>query len=172
MLYIFECLGKDWIKIGFTSQHDPWIRITNGFWTNIHPPDLCGLLAPENLNLIFLFDGDRQMESVFKSLFPPDCGEFWHKNRLEEIVSMLRLMTEERSIPPRPVLVETGEKLPCCGGTTHKCYTCGRIFKREHKLWQHKREVHEKRTRVTCSCGDVVLGRHLNRHLNSKRHKA
>ena len=148
MLYIFDVLGEDWIKIGFTAQLDPWIRIANGFWTNIHPVELCGKLGPENLNLIFLFEGNVKLEAVIKSLFPPVIGEFWYKDRLDEIVGMLRLMTEELKIPTRPLLLDiSGERLPCCGGEIQQCSECGKTFKRQDKLARHKKEVHEKRGR-------------------------
>jgi len=106
MLYVFDVLrasgGTDWIKIGFTSQSNPWIGISNGFWTNVHPPELCGCLSPDNLDLIFLFEADRAVEAVVRSLFPPDHGEFWHKGRQDEIVNMIKLMCHELPIPSRP----------------------------------------------------------------------
>ena len=176
MLYVFDVLhassGTRWIKIGFTSQTNPWMRISNGFWTNIHPPDLCGRLSPDNLDLIFLFEGDKAVEAVVHNLFPPDHGEFWHKDRQDEIVSMLQLMCHEIPIPPRPALLDlSGERLPCCGGDIHECRVCGRKFNRIHKLLEHQREVHEAR-KVKCACGADVTQRNMKQHQKSKRHKA
>ena len=110
MLYIFEGLRSNYFKFGWTERHNAYDRIQNGFFTNIHPEELCQKgnperpekLAPSNLNLIFLFEGDSKLESVIKSLFPPDCGEFWRKEDLINMVDMLLLMTEQVSLPTRP----------------------------------------------------------------------
>ena len=175
MLYVFDVLrasgGTDWIKIGFTSQTNPWVRISNGFWTNVHPPELCGCLSPDNLDLIFLFQGDQAVEAVVHSLFPPDHGEFWKKDRQDEMIKMIRLMCHEIPIPPRPALLDvSGERLPCCGGETHECRICGKNFKRIHTLLEHQRDVHQRR-RIRCACGADVTKRNINQHQQSKRHK-
>ena len=172
MLYVFDVrASRGWIKIGFTSQSNPWIRISNGFWTNVHPPELCGCLSPDNLDLIFLFEGDRAVEAVVHSLFPPDHGEFWHKGRQDEIVNMIKLMCHEIPIPHRPALLDlSGERLPCCGGEMHACRVCGKNFKRIHTLLEHQRDVHQRR-RIRCACGADVTKRNINQHKQSKRQK-
>ena len=92
MLYIFDVLESNYFKFGWTERPNAHDRIQNGFWTNIHPEALCQKgdpennpekFAPSNLNLTFLFQGDMKLESVIKSLFPPECGEFWKKEDLE-----------------------------------------------------------------------------------------
>ena len=83
MLYVFDVVNSHYFKFGWTERSNPYDRINNGFWTNIHPDELCQKgnpenpekLSPENLNLIFLFEGDKKLETVVKSLFPPECGE-------------------------------------------------------------------------------------------------
>ena len=106
MLYIFEVLESNYFKFGRTERHNAYDRIQNGFWTNIHPEELCQKgdperpekLAPSNLNLIFLFTANSKLENVMKSLFPPECGEFWRKEELINMVDMLLLMTEQVSL--------------------------------------------------------------------------
>ncbi len=116
--------------------------------------------------MIHLFEGDRALEAVIKSLFPPDCSELWQKCRLDAIVGTLRLMAKELALPPRPVLMDISwERLPCCGGQFHKCPACGKTFKRVHKLLEKKREVHEKCNRVECPCGEEVVRRIFDRHV-------
>ena len=115
MLYIFEVLESNYFKFGWTERHNIYERVQNGFWTNIHPEELCQKgdperlekLAPSNLNLMFLFEGDSELESVIKSLFPAECVEFWRKEDLIKMVDMLRLMTEQVSLPTRTRLQNT-----------------------------------------------------------------
>ena len=79
MLYVFEVLESSYFKFGWTERQNPYDRINNGCWTNLHPDELCQKgnpenpekLGPENLNLIFLFEGNKELETVVKSLFPP-----------------------------------------------------------------------------------------------------
>ena len=104
MLYVFEIRESPFFKFGWTERHNPYDRIRNGFWTNLHPDDLCQKgnpenaekLGPENLNLIFLFEGDKKLETVIKSLFPPECGEFWRKedlgNNVTEITKQCKII--------------------------------------------------------------------------------
>ena len=88
MLYIFEVLESNYFKFGWTERPNAYDRIQNGFWTNIHPEELCQKgdpennrekLSPNNLHLIFLFEGDSKLESVITSLFPLERGEVWRK---------------------------------------------------------------------------------------------
>ena len=62
MLYFFKVLNSPFFKFGWTERKNPWRRIESGLWTNIHPNELCGKLSHENLDLIFLFEGDRKVE--------------------------------------------------------------------------------------------------------------
>ena len=115
MLYIFEVLESNYFKFGWTERQNAYDRIQNGFFTNIHPEELCQKgdpensrekLSPNNLHLTFLFEGDSKLESVIKSLYPPECGEFWRKEGLNAMVEMLLLMTEQVSLPTRPRFTE------------------------------------------------------------------
>ena len=170
MLYVFAA-GPDWIKMGFTGNGNPWFRVANGFWTNDHPPQLCGRLAADDVDLLFAFAGDRKVEAAMKSLFPPDRGEFYRRGRLGPILEMLRLMADELPVPPRPPLVATSdERLACCGGKDHPCPVCGKSFRRAHLMWEHRRDVHEG-ARVKCACGLSVTRRNLGRHVQSQSHK-
>ena len=76
MLYFFKVLDSPYFKFGWTEQANPWNRIQTGFWTNLHPKQLCQKLGPENLELIYLFHGGKDFEGVIKSLFPPVCANF------------------------------------------------------------------------------------------------
>ena len=183
MLYIFEVLESNYFKFGWTERHNAYDRIQNGFWTNIHPEELCykgdperpEKLAPSNLNIILLFEGGSNLESVIKSLFFPECGEFWRKEELINMVDMLLLMTEQVSLPTRPRFQNTVnlEKLACCTGHWHVCFKCGQKFKRFDKLMQHKRDKHEA-ARFKCICGkDFPRKGNLDRHvLNSCKKRA
>ena len=153
MLYVFDVVDSQYFKFGFTAQSNPWNRIQKGFWTNLHPTELCGKLGSQNLNLVHVFEGDYNLEKCIQSLFPPECGEFWRKDDLPKIIKMLRLMTSELEIPIRPDFVETEvDKLSCCSGELNECWICGKKFKRFCKLLQHKRDVHES-PRFRCVCG-------------------
>ena len=154
MLYFFKVKDSPFFKFGWTGQANPWDRIRTGFWTNVHPPELCGKLNPENMELIGVYEGDEKLERAMQSIFPPHCGEFWKDEDLEDMVYMLKLIAEEIPIPPRPRFYETDhvEKLACCTGIWHACWTCGKRFSRFCKLLQHKRDVHES-ARFRCVCG-------------------
>ncbi len=169
MLYIFELLGTDYIKFGYTGQWNPWMRIGNGFWTNCHPTELCNKLGPDNLNLLYLFEGDRKVEAVMQSLFPPFEYEFWKRSQLNDMLGMLRMMTEELPIPTRPQVLDVSvERLPCCdGGREHPCTVCGKVFRRDHLMIEHRNDVHMGR-RWRCACGAEVTRRNLARQLKSK----
>jgi len=143
MLYIFKVRDSSFFKLGWTAQANPWDRIQNGFWTNVHPPELCQKLNPDNFESIFVFEGDPRLERVMQSIFPPYAGEFWKEDDLDEMVYMLKLIAEEIPIPARPYFHFTGqvEKLACCSGTWHVCWSCGKAFTRFCRLLRHKRET-------------------------------
>ena len=167
MLYIFAA-GPDWVKMGYTGQSSAWYRVVNGFWTNDHPEQLCGQLGAEDLELLYVFEGDRKVEAALKSIHPPDHGKFYQRGRLEELVGLLRHLAESRPVPPRPCLIPTSdERLACCGGRDYPCPTCGKVFRRAHLMWEHRRDVHLK-VRVRCRCGVSVTRRNLGRHEQSK----
>ena len=175
MLYLFKVINSPFFKFGWTEKEDPWDWIRNGFWTNSHPPELCQKLNPENLELIFLFEGDRRMERAMQSIFPPANEEFWKDEDLEDFVWMLKLISEEIQIPPRPcsAYTENVEKLACCTGILHTCYSCGMQFSRFCKLLQHKRDKHEV-ARYKCLCGREFprkgnLDRHVQKSCKGKR---
>ena len=102
MLYFFKVLDSPYFKFGWTEQANPWNRIQTGFWTNLHPKQLCQKLGPENLELIYLFRGGKDFEIVMKSLFPPLEGEFWEQVDLGGMLTLLRQTCEELPIPARP----------------------------------------------------------------------
>ena len=124
-----------------------------------------------------MFEGDRCVEAVVQSLFPQAEYEFWDRSQLEPMLEMLlvRHMVEELPVPPRPPLLSrvciSDERLPCCdGGREHACDVCGKTFRREHLMLEHKNDVHLKR-KWRCACGVEVTRRNLGRHMQSKRHK-
>ena len=171
-MYIYSVVDTQWIKFGYTGQQNPWMRTRSGFWTNCHPAQLCNRLGPESLELIHMFEGDRRVEAAVQSLFPPVEYEFWDRSQLEPMLQMLRHMVEELPIPPRPPLFcISDERLPCCdGGQEHACDFCGKTFRREHLMLEHRNDVHLKR-KWRCACGVEVTRRNLGRHRQSKRHK-
>ena len=144
MLYIFDVVNSQYFKFGWTERPNAYDRIQNGFWTTLHPKELCGRLGSENLNLVHVLEGYRNLEKCIQSLFPPERGEFWKKDDLEKMIKMLRPMTPELVIPSRPDLRETEVgKLACCSGAWHECWICKMRFKRSCKLLPHNRDVHD-----------------------------
>ena len=136
MLYLFA-VGS-WTKLGFTTQRDPWRRAQDGFWSNAHPTELCGLLG--DIELLACFEGDLDLEKTVQFLFPPDHGEFW-RDRRQVLLAFLRLVAPELPAPPKPMMAYFAhERQPCCGGRMHKCFQCGVAFGRYHRLQQHVKE--------------------------------
>jgi len=170
MLYVFRVCGVPWVKMGFTSVC-PWRRISNGFWSNVHPPACCGHLGWDDLELIALFSGGLCEEAAVKSCLPPSCGEFWPEEMLAPILLTLRYLLPALPLPVRPnAAPDVGrcrEHLPCCGAAKHVCFTCGASFARWHLLVQHK-EGHRDQ-KVACTCGLRVLKRNLKRRQKSCR---
>ena len=175
MLYFFKVLDSPYFKFGWTEQTNPWDRIRTGFWTNLHPKQLCQKLSPENLELIYLFHGGKDFEGVMKSLFPPLCGEFWEQGDLESMLTLLRQTCEELPIPARPQFHPCNDiaKRACCTGILLRCFTCGQGFAKFDKLLQHKRDRHEA-PRFSCVCGKKfprkgALDRHVQKSCKGKR---
>ena len=167
MIYIYESLGTSFIKLGYTKNTNVYYRIKDGFGTNKHPSELCGKLEPLNLKLNCVFQGDTYIESVMKTLFPPFCGEFYKKEYLNILTTVLGFITIDGPIFERPhddFFAITFEKLLCCGGQVYNCTICNKVFQREHKLYEHTKEVHNGGNRVSCLCGKLILKRNLKRH--------
>ena len=180
VLYIFEVLGTDFVKLGFTSGC-PWRRIRDGFWKQVHPePQCCGKLGWDNLNLIALSPGTLEDEAFIKKQVPPETGEFWPRSELDTLRLAMKLLATtqhncgnddwELPLPPRPAMPAPGrgeEKLECCGGSLLPCYGCGQQFKLWIRLQTHKREScpASAEPRPACRfCGQRVIQRHLKRH--------
>ena len=135
MLYVFGIKGTQWCKLGYTSNTNPWLRVNHGFWTNSHPTELCKKLS--DLTLLHAFEGDILLETQIKTIFPPDHGEFWKVQRLTEILNYLNEHTTEIPNAWEPITPTADEMMPCCGGLTNICFTCGRSFARWHQLTSH-----------------------------------
>ena len=142
MIYIFRMQAEPWIKLGFTSNTNPWTRARNGFWTNSHPTELCNKLG--NLILIAAYVGEKALASQIKLYFPPDHGKFWRIHKMPDIVCYLNQMTSEIQDSWRPIKSTQDEKMPCCSGRSNVCYRCSRRFARFHQLLQHIRDMHNK----------------------------
>ena len=171
MLYVFKITGTPFVKMGFT-RGDPWLRVANGFWSNVHPPECCQQLGWNNCDLVALFTGTEAKESEIKSALPPTRGEFWHDDVSQQL---LALMADLAPLPlpakpaSPPAVRRPIEKLQCCGGIAHACSQCDKVFARKHRLDQHLKEVHSDAGKTACQrCGATVVKRHLNRHLKTK----
>ena len=75
-------------------------------------------------------------------------------------MGMLRATTEKLPIPTRPHLLDVSlERPPCCdGGREHACTVCGKVFRREHLMIEHRNDVHVGK-RWRCACGAKVTCR-------------
>jgi NAD(P)H-flavin reductase len=145
----------------------PWTRFET-LWTNTHPPALCGKLGCEHIEIIRVFAGSRAEEQLLFSLFPPDIGEFYLTSRLSQLICMAEMMFEAVLTPAKPLqFAPPREKRPCCGGVEYKCFTCGKVFQRACKFYQHMEDVHRK-IRVKCKCGKFYQSRNLARHQLSR----
>ena len=164
MLYVVA-FPDGWFKLGHTST-DIWSRACH-FWTNTHPPDLCGKLGPDDIRVVALFHGGYAEEQELFAQFPPQWGEFFHDS-FTNVEGLLEAMSkfEPCPVPPKPegMGFPAVEKLPCCGGQEYTCFTCGAKFPRGIKLKQHLDDVHRK-VKVPCKgCGLKVIPRNLKRH--------
>jgi hypothetical protein len=84
-LYVFEIRGAPYVKMGFTAVC-PWLRICDGLWSNVHPPDCCNKLGWSDLTLVALFEGSLVDERELQEAIPPECGEFWPSAAHEELL--------------------------------------------------------------------------------------
>jgi DNA-directed RNA polymerase subunit RPC12/RpoP len=165
MLYLVR-FPDGWFKVGYTST-DIWSRASL-FWTNKHPPDLCGRLGPDDVQVEALFGGSLADEQTVFAEFPPQCGEFYCEatQGLGKVLGFMLSKFDSLPIPARPegLPTQSVEKLPCCGGVEYTCFTCGAKFNRGIKLKQHLDDVHRKIKAKCCKCGLGVIQRNLKRH--------
>ena len=86
MIYIFEIVETNYFKLGFTKTENVYYRIkNNGFYTNKHPIEICNKLGHVHLKLLFVYQGDINIETHIKKKFPPLCGEFYNTINLDLI---------------------------------------------------------------------------------------
>ena len=170
MIYIFEITGTNYIKLGYTRNINVYYRIQYGLWTNKHPIELCHKLSPENLKLLFVYEGDNKIENYIKNKFKSVCGEFYDKMDLNIITNELDTITEKGHMFDRPSVDFVGtdfEKLHCCGGEEYVCTLCDppKCFPRLIKYQTHKKEKHGKKIRIVCECEKTfTVKRNLDRH--------
>ena len=112
-----------------------------GFWHLKHPSQLCEKL--DDYKIIKLFEGGT--EELEKSMHNSmdEIGEFYLKTTLPKLLEMMQGF-DEASIPAQ--LRCHGVKQACCGGRTHECFNCSKIFSRSEHLARHVRNVHNKIT--------------------------
>ena len=179
VLYIFQVSDTNFVKMGFTSGN-PWNRISDGFWKQVHPEQCCGKLGWDDLQLIHMCPGTLQNEAFIKEQIPPEQGEFWPRERLDLLLLAMKVLAIgehncsnedwELPLPPRPARAaprHREEKLECCGGELLPCYGCGKMFKLWIRLQTHKKEScpASAEARPACRfCGQRVIQRHLKRH--------
>ena len=72
-LYVFEIRESPYVKMGFTSGC-PWMRASEGFWSNAHPTGCCNKLGWGDLTLVALFEGSFDDERSLQEAFPPERG--------------------------------------------------------------------------------------------------
>ena len=155
VIYVFEFPGN-WIKMGWACRC-PYERLDLGFWWNRHPDDLHGKL--DDVDLLYLFEGDEATEKALHSALKADIGEFYAPGRLAEVVGLLKLTLDPLPLPPPrpPVRMQPVVKQGCCGGPggsrpdharrsyatkgiTAPCDRCGRIVSvRRDSLKRHQR---------------------------------
>ena len=174
-LYIFRVEGTGFVKLGYTATC-PWRRISNGFWSNIHPPACCNRLDWQHLDLVAFYAGGLEIEAAVKTAISPVAGEFYSEELLGPITTLLEFLVARLPLPQRPevqpLVDRPVEKLPCCTGRTWQCWTCEKVFSRFHHLQQHLR-MHSGGDKATCSrCKIEVVKRNLKRHQGSCKSQA
>ena len=86
MLYLFSHTTLPWVKFGYT-QGEAWRRLP--FWTNRHPPELCGQLGAENFSLLRCWVGCLQTEALVKEIFPDRRFDLWPERYAVDIILLL-----------------------------------------------------------------------------------
>jgi len=136
MLYLLRFDG--FVKLGWTKHWET--RAMRGFWHLKHPPELCGKL--DDYKVIKLFEGGTEEfeKSIHKSM--DGIGEFYPETTLLKLLEMMQGFDE--ALIPLNIRCH-GVKQACCGGRTHECFNCSKIFKRSEHLARHVRNVHNKK---------------------------
>ena len=175
-LYVFEIRESPYVKMGFTSGC-PWMRASEGFWSNAHPTGCCNKLGWGDLTLVALFEGSLDDERSLQDAFPPEKGEFWAIADRDELLKAMREKLVAKELPPKPASPPDREqrwceeRLICCeNGRIYKCFKCEKVFSRHHLLAQHKATHSTTAGRVTCHrCGLVGLKRNIvcARHMDT-----
>ena len=151
MVCILNCLGWQWVKLGFTEQRNPWNRVVhNELLANAHQKQIFGEVAFENLEILHVHEGGENLEEAIQSLFPSNKGHFWLDQDLDDIAFLLKLCTTKYESMPKPnwCVTESNDKLACCNGVWPKSWWKG-VYKRSCKVLQNKLDVHEV---CKCSC--------------------
>jgi hypothetical protein len=166
-IYIFG-FGDSWIKMGYTSK-GPFERKSRGFWHDAHPRELCGQLG--DCKLLALWSGSLMLERALHRVLVPACGEFYHAERLPEIMDFLGNALERKELPEDPDLQPwPPRKLNCCepgrrhaafsreehgcrafltNGKSAPCALCDAMVSiRADKLKQHQKTVKCQRGRA------------------------
>ena len=173
MLYVFAIGAEPWVKFGYTNHPNPWRRVIRGFWSNAHPPEVCGHLGYGDLELLALFEGGLAEEQALQHHVPADFFEFCRRSRLPLILAALGEMgVAALPLEPKPDWTEpTPTRRPCCGGKQYRCARCPATFATCAHLKQHVRDKHINQDVRTCcpKCGKGVKhARNLKAHQASK----
>jgi len=157
-IYIFD-FGP-YIKLGWTSP-GPYERLAAGFWHVKHPRVLCKRL--DQCELLHLWEGSLKLERAIHELLLPDCGEFYRKERLPEIVSFLKNVLEPLVLPRDPGIQPWTPRMCVCCDPLRAFPECNR---EDHA----RRSVATKGQKAACRlCGKLVAIRtdKLKQHQNS-----
>ena len=132
MIYV---LGwEDWgIKLGYAK--DPLQRAFDGWWTNQHPPELCGRLTLEHCRLLGVWAGSREDEDTLQKEFNGGTrhrdgkhhDEFypwaeWPKNLRDLETNYTRL--PEPTLMPTHIKNLKRKRCEGCGGGAYYCTFC------------------------------------------------
>ena len=147
-IYVFD-FGP-FVKLGWTRP-GPYERLATGFWHVKHPPVLCERL--DQCELLHLWEGCLELEQALHELLLPDCGEFYRRGRLPEIVSFLANVLEPLALPRDPGLqARTPRMLVCCD----PCRAFPEYRREDHA----RRSVATKNVKAPCRlCGRLVAVR-------------
>jgi len=130
--------GLDYLKLGWSTQ--PFQRIANGFWDNVHPPALCNKLGPKKLEVLGVWAATKAEELALHARLIPDCGEWYFGERLPEIRAALEPFPAQplQPLPPPNQDNKIHNKRPCCSGFQHFCRKCGETFADGRKWLRHR----------------------------------